>query len=107
MTELVILCQNFPFSHGEHLLQYEIKEHFKNFEKIILISSDTKTLQMYDIDPDVIVYRYLPKVNKNDLIRYFGDLFSYVLLGELFYIAQTYNIKHFIRLIKKVRINWW
>lgn len=98
---LVLLCQNYPFSHGEHLLENEVKHHLNHFNTVIIVSADTKTPQQYPVEQRVIAYRYNPKAGWLDVIGHLRVLFNSRMFKEFSFILSNYKTRNYPKLIKR------
>lgn len=66
MKKIYLFTANYPFSHGEHLLEYETQYLSKEFDSVTIICSDTSTpFQGYKISENIDVVRKSFRLNSS------------------------------------------
>ena len=104
MKVLFFATNSFPYGKGEPLILDEINVLAKEFDKIILLSSDAKNQLSYDLPSNVESFKvsiYLTPIQK---ILGLSNLFSKKFREEKEYIYKSYS-KEFLFSIMKVMVN--
>jgi len=98
---IFIFSVNYPFSHGEHLLEKEINHLKKEFNEITIICSDLHSDQNYKVNDDIKVFRYKPKITIKDLIFQSNLFLTSIFINELVIILRKYKISDTLNLLKR------
>jgi len=88
---LIIVTNNFPFEHGEHLLKYEIDYMKSHFDKITLIcQSELNQTELY-ATTDIDVKSYSFRLNRTEKLLSFRFLLDTLFWKEIYTILFIYH----------------
>ena len=105
---LYLFTVNYPFSHGEHLLEYEINYLKEKFDKIFIICTDTINQKNYKVSKEIEIIRYRPNLSKIETLFSIKNVLNSEFYHEIIYIRKFYKLKLsykiFIRLLLTIQI---
>ena len=104
---LFLFTVNYPFSHGEHLLQYETEALLKEFDKVVIVCADTKSQQLYKVDKRIDIVRNsfgLTLANKGfSLLNIFSNYFWYEICIILFKYKERVSISKIYSILLAIK----
>lgn len=91
MKHLFLFTVNYPYEHGEHLLEYEINYLKKYFDTITIINNNKSTEIKYKIPLDINVIKISTELKPLQKLFGFQGIFKFLFWQELWIIIFRYK----------------
>ena len=106
MKKLYLFTVNYPFSHGEHLLESETQYLLKEFDSITIICSDTTAeTQSYDTANNINFIRKSFRLNSSEKKSSLLNFFALKFWVELYTIIAIYKKFPTLSIIKTILLS--
>lgn len=100
MKVLFFATNSYPYGKGEPLIPSQIEYLSKEFDKIIIVSSDSNNSVSYPLPDNVVSYRLLFNLSFFQKIKGLFYLFSKNIREEKRFINSTYDVKYLFSILK-------
>lgn len=98
---LFLFTVNYPFSQGEHLLEFELKHLAVEFDSVTIVCSDLESPQKFILPVESKILRYRPQLSLFDKLFAFKYFFHQLVWKE-FIIVKKLKIPITIKLITQI-----